>query len=78
MALPKRPIVPDAVTAGLSTVGVRYPSHPGCADADSCGGVPIAAPSANRSGKPSPTTFAHVLEDMDGRIDGIIDGEVRT
>lgn len=74
MALPKRPIVPDAVTAGLSTVGVRYPSHPVAQMLIRAAGVPIAAPSANRSGKPSPTTFAHVLEDMDGRIDGIIDG----
>ena len=74
MALPKRPIVPDTVTAGLPTVGIRYPSHPVAQALIRAAGVPIAAPSANRSGKPSPTTFAHVLEDMDGRIDGIIDG----
>lgn len=74
MALPKRPIVPDTVTAGLPTVGVRYPSHPVAQALIRAAGVPVAAPSANRSGKPSPTTFAHVLADMDGRIDGIIDG----
>lgn len=74
MALPKRPIVPDTVTAGLPTVGIRYPSHPVAQALIRAAGVPIAAPSANRSGKPSPTTFAHVFADMDGRIDGIIDG----
>ena len=74
MALPKRPVVPDTVTAGLPTVGIRFPSHPVAQALIRAAGVPIAAPSANRSGKPSPTSFAHVLEDMDGRIDGIIDG----
>ena len=74
MALPKRPVVPDTVTAGLPTVGIRYPSHPVAQALIRAAGVPVAAPSANRSGKPSPTTFAHVLADMDGRIDGIIDG----
>ena len=74
MALPKREIVPDTVTAGLPTVGIRYPSHPVAQALIRAAGVPIAAPSANRSGKPSPTTFAHVLADMDGRIDGIIRG----
>ena len=74
MALPKRAVVPDTVTAGLPTVGIRYPSHPVAQALIRAAGVPVAAPSANRSGKPSPTSFAHVLEDMDGRIDGIIDG----
>ena len=55
-------------------MGIRYPSHPVAQALIRAAGVPIAAPSANRSGKPSPTSFAHVLEDMDGRIDGIIDG----
>lgn len=74
MALPKRDIVPDTVTAGLRTVGIRYPAHPVAQELIRAAGVPIAAPSANRSGKPSPTAFAHVLEDMDGRIEGIVDG----
>lgn len=66
--------VPDAVTAGLDTVAVRMPAdktaHMLIRKAD----VPVAAPSANRSGRPSPTTAAHVLEDMDGRIPLILDG----
>ena len=74
MALPKRAVVPDTVTAGLQTVGIRFPSHPVAQALIRAAGVPIAAPSANRSGKPSPTTFAHVFADMNGRIDGIIDG----
>lgn len=66
--------VPDIVTAGLDTVGIRCPDHPVARAVISAAGVPIAAPSANRSGRPSPTTAAHVLEDMDGLIDGLIDG----
>ena len=77
--LPKKtrggePIIPDTVTGGLSSVGVRVPSNPIARDfIDKCG-VPIAAPSANLSGTPSPTTLRHVLEDMYGRADCIIDG----
>ncbi len=74
LLLKKKSTVPDVTTAGLDTVAVRMPSHPvalALLDACSC---PVAAPSANRSGRPSPTTAAHVLEDMAGRIPLIIDG----
>ena len=72
--MPKKDCIPDAVTGGLGTVAVRCPEHPIARGLISAAGVPIAAPSANRSGKPSPTSAAHVREDMDGRIDMIIDG----
>ena len=67
-------IVPNAVTAGLDTVAVRMPADKTARMLISNSGVPIAAPSANLSGKPSPTTAQHVLEDMDGRIPLILDG----
>lgn len=70
----KSDIVPDEVTAGLDTVAVRMPEHKTALALIRAAGVPIAAPSANLSGKPSPTTAEHVLEDMDGRIDAVIDG----
>ncbi|MBY0123250.1 L-threonylcarbamoyladenylate synthase [Bacillus sp. S/N-304-OC-R1] len=64
----------ELATAGLSTVAVRMPDHPvALALLKECG-LPIAAPSANRSGKPSPTTAEHVWEDLNGRIAGIVDG----
>jgi L-threonylcarbamoyladenylate synthase len=66
--------VPDTVTAGLETVAVRMPSHPVAKTLIELSGVPIAAPSANLSGKPSPTKFEHVFEDMFGKADVIIDG----
>lgn len=69
-----RDTVPLTVRAGLPTVAVRCPSHPVAHALIQEAGVPIAAPSANLSGKPSPTCFAHVCEDMDGRVDMIIDG----
>ena len=72
--LPKQEAVPFEVTANLDTVAVRMPSHPVAAALLKACNLPIAAPSANRSGKPSPTTARHVLEDMDGRIPLIIDG----
>ncbi len=72
--LPRKAAVPREVSAGLDTVAVRMPSHPVAAALLRACGLPIAAPSANRSGKPSPTTAAHVLEDMDGRIPLILDG----
>ena len=72
--MPKKEAVPAAVTAGLDTVAVRMPSHPAAAAMLRVCRLPVAAPSANRSGKPSPTTAAHVLEDMDGRIPLILDG----
>lgn len=74
LVFPKSNLIPDAVSAGLSTVAVRMPSHPAARMLIRALGRPIAAPSANRSGKPSPTTAAHVFEDMDGRIPLILDG----
>ena len=74
MLFPRTERVPDAVTAGLPTVAVRMPSLPCTRKLLEACGLPIAAPSANRSGRPSPTTAAHVLEDMDGRIPLILDG----
>lgn len=74
MILPRRDIVPLQTTGGLETVGVRCPNHPVTLAIIEAAGVPIAAPSGNTSGRPSPTTAAHMIEDMDGRIDGIVDG----
>lgn len=74
MILPVRDIVPKITTAGLDTVGVRCPANDATREIIRLSGVPIAAPSANRSGKPSTTTAQHVLHDMDGRIDAIVDG----
>ncbi len=72
--LKKRDVIPDSVTGGLDTVGIRVPSHPVARELIELAGVPVAAPSANLSGKPSPTSFSHVLHDLDGRVDCIIDG----
>ena len=69
-----RATVPSTVTAGLTTVAVRCPAHPIAHALIKATGRPIAAPSANLSGSPSPTSAAHVLEDMDGRVDMILDG----
>jgi L-threonylcarbamoyladenylate synthase len=69
----KKAIVPDVVTAGLPTVAVRMPNHTVALALIEAAGVPIAAPSANRFGRPSPTTAEHVLHDLAGRIDGILD-----
>ena len=74
LILPRTAAVPDAVTAGLDTVAVRFPSHPTAQAVIRAAGVPIAAPSANLSGHPSPTTFAHVVHDLEGRVDAILDG----
>ena len=74
MILRRKPVVPDAVTAGLDTVGMRCPAHPVCRAIIAAAGVPVAAPSGNTSGRPSPTNMADMLEDMDGKIDGIVDG----
>ena len=71
--LPKSDAVSTVVSGGLSTVAVRMPSHPIARAIIDAAGVPLAAPSANRSGKPSPTTAQHVKDDMDGRIDCIVD-----
>ena len=70
----KKPAVPDEVTAGLPTVGMRMPSHPVARAMLRAARVPVAAPSANLSTRPSPTTAQHVYEDMNGRIPLIIDG----
>ena len=74
MILPRREIVPDVVTCGLPTVGMRCPDHPVTLEIIRAAGIPVAAPSGNRSGRPSPTCAAHMLEDMNGRIDAIVDG----
>ena len=74
MILRRKPIVPDVTTAGLDTVGMRCPDHPVALALIREAGVPVAAPSANRSGRPSCTRAQDVREDMDGRIDGIVDG----
>ena len=74
MVLPARDIVPKRTTGGLSTVAVRCPDNEITRAIIRLSGVPIAAPSANLSGKPSTTTAAHVLHDHDGKIDAIVDG----
>lgn len=70
----KRSIVPDSTTGGLDTVAVRMPSHNVAYELIRRSGVMLAAPSANSSGRPSPTTAEHVREDLDGKIDMILDG----
>lgn len=73
--LPKRSILPDVVTAGLDSVGIRVPGYEKARKLIALAGVPIAAPSANISGKPSPTKAEHVICDMNGKIDGILCGD---
>ncbi len=72
--MPVKSSIPKAVTAGLSTVALRCPSHPVARALLQAAGRPIAAPSANLSGSPSPTCAAHVIDDMSGRVDMIMDG----
>lgn len=72
--LPKKDIVPRETTGGLDTVAIRMPSHPAALDMIRQSELYIAAPSANISGRPSPTTAGHVISDMEGRIDMILDG----
>ena len=72
--LPRRESIPKSTTGGLDSVAVRCPAHPVAHKLIELCGFPIAAPSANLSGKPSPTSAAHVAQDMDGRVDMIIDG----
>ena len=74
LLLPRTSRVPDTVTAGRALVGVRMPAHPVAAALIRETGLPIAAPSANRFGRTSPTTAAHVLHDLNHRIDAILDG----
>lgn len=74
VVLEARPEVPGVTTGGLTTVAVRVPDHPVAIALLREATVPVAAPSANRSGRPSPTTAAHVLADLGGRIDAVVDG----
>lgn len=74
MILKKNPIVPDSTTGGLDTVAIRLPSHPVARQLIESCGFPLAAPSANLSGTPSPTTAQHVYEDLKGRLTLILDG----
>lgn len=72
--LKKSDLIPDTVTAGMDTVAVRFPENETARQLINATGSPIAAPSANLSGSPSPTKASHVIEDLSGRIDAIIDG----
>lgn len=74
MVLDARSGVPEITTGGLTTVAVRVPDHPVAIALLGEASVPVAAPSANRSGRPSPTTAAHVMADLGGRIDAVVDG----
>ncbi len=74
MIMKKSSLIPDEVSAGLKTVGIRMPASEAARALIRETGLPIAAPSATRSGRPSPTTAQHVMDDMDGRIPMIIDG----
>jgi len=74
LVIPAADHIPAEVTAGLPTVAVRFPRHPIAIALIEAAGVPIAAPSANRSGRPSPTLAEHVLEDLGTEVDVILDG----
>ena len=74
LVLPKADCVPETVTGGLNTVAVRYPSNKIARELIKIAGIPVAAPSANSSGKPSPTRASHVEFDLNGKIEMIIDG----
>lgn len=74
LVLPRARAIPDAVTAGLDSVGVRLPNHPVALAFLRAVAAPVAAPSANRSGRPSPTRWQDVLADLDGRIAGVLRG----
>ncbi|MBC7793815.1 MAG: threonylcarbamoyl-AMP synthase [Clostridia bacterium] len=74
VVIPRSSRVPDLVTSGLDTVGVRCPAHPIAQELLRCVNAPLSAPSANRFGRVSPTTAAHVLEELGGRIEIILDG----
>ncbi|MBQ4251369.1 MAG: threonylcarbamoyl-AMP synthase, partial [Ruminococcus sp.] len=66
--------IPDEVSAGLDTVAIRFPSHPVAQAVIRAAATPLAAPSANLSGSPSPTTAEHVMNDLNGKIDAVLDG----
>jgi len=74
LVLPRSPLIPLEISAGLPTVAVRMPAHPLALDLIRAAGVPVVAPSANLSGRPSPTTASHVLEDFAGKIEVVLDG----
>jgi L-threonylcarbamoyladenylate synthase len=74
LVLKRSPLVPDAVTAGLDTVALRVPAHPVARALIAAAALPVAAPSANLFSRPSPTRAAHVLQDLAGRIDLVVDG----
>lgn len=74
LVVPRHPSLPLAVTAGLDTVGIRVPGHPVAEAFLRASGVPVAAPSANRSGRPSPTTWGAARDELDGRISCILQG----
>ena len=72
MIVPRKDVIPDTTTGGLDTVGIRLPDNLVALELISKSGCPIAAPSANLSGKPSPTSAQHVVDDLDGRVDAIL------
>ncbi len=74
MIFERSSLIPDVITGGLDTVAIRMPNHPVALALIKASGVPIAAPSANTSGKPSPTLAQHVIEDLYGKVDMVIDG----
>ena len=74
MVFEKNDLIPMLITGGLNTVAIRVPSHPVARGIIKAAALPIAAPSANISGKPSPTIAKHVIEDLSGRVDMIVDG----
>ena len=73
--LPKKDVIAEEVTCGLDSVGIRVPQYPYARELIKMAGVPIAAPSANISGKPSPTTAEHVIDDLCGRVECILCGD---
>lgn len=73
--LPKSDIIPNVVSAGLNSVAIRLPESKAARRIIKAAGSPLAAPSANLSGSPSPTSYAHVLNDLDGKIDAVVEGE---
>lgn len=74
MILPKTDMIPDATSGGLDTVAIRFPANETARKIIAASGCPIAAPSANLSGKPSPTEFKYVYDDLYGKVEGIVDG----
>lgn len=72
--LPKQDKIPMVTSGGLNTIGIRFPSHPMAQAIIRAAGIPLAAPSANTSGRPSTTTAQHVMEDLNGKIAAVVDG----